>query len=239
MGPQLHGRAAEHATVRALLADVRTGVGRFALVTGPAGIGKSTLADAVATEAAAAGVTGVRGDGWEAGGAPAYRPWTQVLGELVRLRGPGVAPTAGRLGALLPELGPAGPPPTSDGARFALLDAVGAVLRSAAADAPLLVVLDDLHIAGRPSALMLQFLAAELRRAPVLLLATARPVAAGTTSRTSSPRWRRRRRSCRCAASTARRPTCWSPRPSARRPTPGSARRCSTGPRATRCSCAR
>ena len=95
MGPQLHGRAAEHATVRALLADVRTGVGRFALVTGPAGIGKSTLADAVATEAAAAGVTVVRGDGWEAGGAPAYRPWTQVLRELVRLRGPGAAGGAG------------------------------------------------------------------------------------------------------------------------------------------------
>ena len=57
-----------------------------------------------------------------------------------------------------------------DGARFALFEAVSAVLDRASRSAPLAVILDDLHAAGRPSALLLRF-AAAARMSRVLLLA--------------------------------------------------------------------
>jgi predicted ATPase len=85
-----------------------------------------------------------------------------------------------RLAHLVPELGspdPAGV--ASDGARFALFDAVAAALAGAAGVAPLAVVVDDLHVAGQPSALLMQFLARELRRSAVLLVAIYRPIEAG------------------------------------------------------------
>lgn len=172
MGP-LVGRETERATLRAALDDVRGGRGRLVLLTGPAGIGKTALADDLAADAGASGVDVLWGSGWEAGGAPAFRPWTQVLRELARLRGPEVLGPG--VAGLVPELVGAAPAPAaSDGARFALFDAVGAVLRAAAHARPLLVVIDDLHVAGGPSDLMLQHVAADLHRAPVLLLATRR-----------------------------------------------------------------
>jgi hypothetical protein len=59
------------------------------------------------------------------------------------------------------------------GARFALFEAVCTVLDQASRSAPLVVVLDDLHAAGRPAALLLRF-AATARPSRVLLLATYR-----------------------------------------------------------------
>ena len=78
------------------------------------------------------------------------------------------------LGQLLPELGTApAPAGSASGARFALFEAVCAVLDRASRSAPLAVILDDLHAAGRPSALLLRF-AAAARLSRVLLLATYR-----------------------------------------------------------------
>src|SRR5207248_7371048 len=81
------------------------------------------------------------------------------------------------LSQLLPELGPArdapAPAGSGQGARFALFEAVCAVLDRASRCAPLAVILDDLHAAGRPSALLLRFAAAAgLSR--IVLLATYR-----------------------------------------------------------------
>ena len=75
---------------------------------------------------------------------------------------------------LLPELGPAPEPAGSGpGARLTLFEAVCTVLDQASRAAPLAVILDDLHAAGRPSALLLRF-AAAARLSRVLLLATYR-----------------------------------------------------------------
>jgi hypothetical protein len=111
-------------------------------------------------------------------------------------------PQAALLAPLLPELGGSGPgdgapgdtrsgdgesgdggsgdggsgdggEPAGPGARFALFEAVCAVLDRASRPAPLVVVLDDLHAAGRPSALLVRF-AATARLPRVLLVATYR-----------------------------------------------------------------
>lgn len=176
---ELVGRTAELRALGAALADVRSGRGRLVLVTGAAGMGKTELVTSAMSGADATDLTVLWGSGWEAGGAPAYWPWTQVLRGLLRTRGVDEGADVPRLAHLVPELGsPDHTGTASDGARFAMFDAVAAALARAAATAPLAVVVDDLHVAGQPSALLLQFLARELRRSAVLLVATYRPVEA-------------------------------------------------------------
>jgi predicted ATPase len=53
----------------------------------------------------------------------------------------------------------------SEGARFQLFDAVAWLLRESGDVQPVVVVLDDLHAAGTPSLLLLQFLAGQLEGA--------------------------------------------------------------------------
>ena len=177
------GRGSELALLRAALAGAAAGDARLALIAGDPGIGKTELARAFARQARGDGTLVLWGSSWEDGGAPPYWPWVQVLRSYGRQAGAAAlaaaaGPQAVVLGQLLPELGaareparePAGPGP---GARFALFEAVCAVLDHASRSAPLAVILDDLHGAGRPSALLLRFAAgAGLSR--VLLLATYR-----------------------------------------------------------------
>src|SRR5690242_17799103 len=62
----------------ALLAEVREGRGRSVLLLGEPGIGKSTLAEAVAADANSTGFRTARG--WcSAAGMPAYWPWRRAL----------------------------------------------------------------------------------------------------------------------------------------------------------------
>ena len=141
------------------------------LLTGEPGIGKTRLARTLGDQARAAGAAVALARGWDGGGAPSYWPWLQVVRALAAERsdeqlaadlGAGarwvaqIAPELrDRLG--LPEAGEAAA--ESDQARFALFDAVAMFLRRVAADAPVVVLLDDLHTADLPSLLLLAFLA--------------------------------------------------------------------------------
>ena len=186
------GRSGELAVLRAALRQAAAGDGRLVLVAGEPGIGKTGLARAFAQVAAANGALVLWGTAWEDGGAPPYWPWVQVLRSYGRQAGTeALAAAAGSqaalLAQLLPELGRTGPGDAMSadamsadaaeqagaGARFALFEAVCTVLDQASRSAPLVVVLDDLHAAGRPAALLLRF-AATARPSRVLLLATYR-----------------------------------------------------------------
>jgi AAA ATPase domain len=153
-------------------------------VAGEPGIGKTELALAFARAAGNDGALVLWGSAWEDGGAPPYWPWVQVLRSYGRQAGSkaladAAGPQGAVLGQLLPELSTAGAGPVAEsagpgsGARFALFEAVCTVLDRASRSAPLAVILDDLHAAGRPSALLLRF-AAAARLSRVLLLATYR-----------------------------------------------------------------
>src|SRR5690242_10372016 len=178
------GRSRELAVLSAALRRAATGDARLALVSGEPGIGKTELARAFARAAAKDGALVLWGSAWEDGGAPPYWPWVQVLRSYARQAGPealaeAAGPQAAVLAQLLPELGPAPGSANAvvtgsgDAARLTLFDAVGAVLDRASRAAPLAVILDDLHAAGRPSALLLRF-AAAARLSRIVLLATYR-----------------------------------------------------------------
>jgi predicted ATPase len=80
----LVGRDRELADFDRRLAAARAGSGALVLVQGEAGAGKTALAHAVARRARAAGLLVAWGACLEGEGAPPYRPWTQILRELVR-----------------------------------------------------------------------------------------------------------------------------------------------------------
>ncbi len=187
-GP-LVGRRSELAQLDAGLDGALGGRGRSFLIAGEPGIGKTRLADELATRATGRGFHAYWGRCWESGGAPPYWPWTQVLRELLDERGRESLETllgasAHELAQLLPDLRdlvddvePASAFDPSQ-ARFRLFDAVSGLLRRASDQSPLLIVLDDVHSADRPSLLLLQFVARNLRRTKAVLAVTYRDVEA-------------------------------------------------------------
>ncbi|MEU6408490.1 BTAD domain-containing putative transcriptional regulator [Microbispora sp. NPDC046933] len=159
----LVARRHELARLGERLGAVRRGRGGVLLVTGEAGIGKTRLAQLAAEEAEARGVAVVWGRCMEAEAAPPFWPWLQALRELGE---------RGRAAARL-LAGEGGAAADPEAALFELYEGVLAAL--AQSGTPTLVVLDDLHAADAASLRLLAFLAAELHRRPVLVLATVRP----------------------------------------------------------------
>jgi tetratricopeptide (TPR) repeat protein len=189
VGPALGtlvGRAREMAELTAALDGTLAGQGRLVLLSGDPGIGKSRLADELATAARARGAVVLWGRCWEAGGAQAYWPWIQAIRGYLRSADVDpdrsttpVAPVAPELVQLVPELAPGSGAvspsgPTADEApevaRFRLFDAVTRFLVQAAARQPIVLLLDDLHAADVPSLLLLQLLTVELDRTPLLVV---------------------------------------------------------------------
>jgi len=191
------GRERELAELRQGLEGALAGRGRLFMVAGDPGVGKTALADAIGAEAVAAGATVLWGRAWGAGGAPSYWPWLRILRRLASERDitdalAALGPEAtGRLTRLIPALArapedlpgagtgasasaSAGPPAESDAARFQLFDAITSLLRAAAGQGPLVLVLDDLHGADHPSLLLLGFLAVHVRDSPILVVGTYR-----------------------------------------------------------------
>src|SRR2546423_13138009 len=113
------GRHHEVVELRAGLEGAATGRGRFFLVVGEAGIGKTRLVEELAREAAERGRLVLWGRCWESEGAPPYWPWIQVIRACVRIDHPdGLPHVAGGAGApslaqLVPELGGQPSPATS------------------------------------------------------------------------------------------------------------------------------
>ena len=159
------------------------GHGTVVLLSGPAGIGKTHLADELARLAADAGAQVMWGRCREDAGAPAYWPWRQLLRHHrpAAEQAPADPQQARLLAQLAPGLfGPAAEPPDSDvssgpdQARFQLYHAVAELFAETAQHRPLLLLLDDLHRADTPSLRLLEFVAAELHATPALILGTYR-----------------------------------------------------------------
>lgn len=178
----LIGRARELAALDAALDDATSGRGNLLLLTGDPGIGKTRLAEELVQHARRRGGWVLWGSCAEAGGAPAYWPWTQVLrnisGEIgVETVRAWAGETAPVLASLVPGLGELSPLPgatAGDEARFQLFDAVAGFLDRAAGTRLLVLVLDDIHAADRASLLLLHFLGRRLRDMRLLVAATSR-----------------------------------------------------------------
>ena len=169
----LLGRAAPLRRLRDVLARAAAGERSTALVTGQAGIGKSTL-----VRAAVAGADVV---GWgtcvDDVAAPGYWPWTRALDAIAAWIGPTrTAETAGDDAPLLAAIGrsfgaPAPAGDVSERDRLVLMDAVNTWLgRVANEAAPVVVVLDDLQWADQSSLALLEFVARDAAPAGVCLV---------------------------------------------------------------------
>ncbi len=177
------GRASERAALAAAWARAQQGERRTSLIAGEPGIGKTRLAAELARGAVASGAIVLHGRCDEDLSAP-FQPWLQALRHYVAHAEPAglradLAESAGDLARLLPELAkfaPAGAPQPLDpeSERLRLFDAVDHLLASASRAAPVLVVLDDLHWADKPSLVLLRHLVRSPRPAALLLVATYR-----------------------------------------------------------------
>lgn len=171
------GRQAELAALAATAEAVRGGGSRVVLVTGEAGVGKSSLLARMGRVLESDGWLVVVGRCPEAEGAPPAWAWVESLRSLAGRVPPGEL--AGPLAPLLEEDRPAPPEADAAAGRFRLRRAVCAWLATAAGSRPLAVVLDDLHRADAETLALLAGVAEELAAAPVLVVAAFRPADAG------------------------------------------------------------
>ena len=164
----LVGRDEALATLRRWWSDDRREGRRACLIGGEAGIGKSRLAAEAARQAHDAGAVVLAGRAPEDTVVP-YQPFLEAIGhyahhaplaqlrEVARRSGPELSRLVPEIGRRLPEL-PAPEPGDPETDRYRLFEAVAALLGAISSGSSLLVVLDDLHWADRPTLLLLRHL---------------------------------------------------------------------------------
>ena len=178
------GRVTEREQLAAAWAAARTGEGRLVLVCGEPGIGKTRLAVELAHEARDGGATVLYGRCDDESGVP-YQPWREALAHLVDVAPEGllrdhVAVHGGELARLVPRLAsafddvplPQATDPETE--RYLLFGAAVELLHRRAADTPVLLILDDLHWATRPTLALVRHLHGTPAPVPLLVVATYR-----------------------------------------------------------------
>ncbi|MGH7819330.1 MAG: ATP-binding protein, partial [Candidatus Binatia bacterium] len=165
----------------------RTRAGELQLVVleGEPGIGKTSLTTAFSRAAHTAGGIVLFGRSDEEAFLP-YQPFHEALGgyaaacetgtlraQLGRVEGREVLALLPELARRLPNLGT--PVPLDpEGGRYRLFAAVSGFFREISHEAPIVLVLDDLHWADVPSLVLLRHLVRSLAAEPILVLGTAR-----------------------------------------------------------------
>ncbi len=177
--PPFVGRAEVMQRLEQRLERTAAGEGGLCLLVGEAGMGKTRCADELAERARQRGMSVWSGRTVEGLGAPVLWPWLSVLRDAVRER-PALREAGDALLSKLAALAQAsavdesGASQSEGAGRFWMLDGVSRFLLDAADEAPVVVLIDDLHWADAGTLDLLSFLAPELRRAPLMVLTTLR-----------------------------------------------------------------
>ena len=153
----LAGRAREQALLRERLAAALAGHGGLVLIGGEAGVGKTTLAEALLAEAAAQGALALTGRCYDLAETPPYGPWVELFGRYRPGRADPPLPPA-----VVADAGGAGGAVASQAALFAQVR--GLARRPRRAPARWSLLLDDLHWADPASLDLLRVLARGARR---------------------------------------------------------------------------
>lgn len=186
--PSLIGREREMAELAGSLESALAGHGQLVMIDGDPGIGKTRIAEALASLAKQSGAEVIWGRCLEARGAPPYWPWVQIIRDFVSshdadtLRiflGSGAAIIADIVPEIRHKLPDLDIPPVVDSPnaeRFRFFDAITTLLKRAAQAAPLVLVLDDLQWADESPLRLLEFLSGELSDAPIMIVGTYRRI---------------------------------------------------------------
>ena len=156
------GREPEAARLHRLWEEAAGGGRRMALLAGEPGIGKTRLATELARAVHADGALVLAGRCDEGMGVP-YQPFVEALRHyVVQAEAPRLGRYGGELAPLVPELSEIVPglaePLRSDPEteRYRLFDALAGWLAEVSAETPVLLVLDDLHWAAKPTLLLVR-----------------------------------------------------------------------------------
>ncbi len=175
------GRVAQLKRLSDKLGDVLNGLGGVAMVRGEPGIGKTRLLEEFADQARERGAGVLRGACYDGDWQPPYGPFAEVIAGYVREATPDelaqtIEKRAGILARIVPSVhdkiqGITEPATLDkDEERFRLFDAVAQFLVSAAASAPLVVILDDLHWSDRGTVALLSHVARFTTGNPIFLI---------------------------------------------------------------------
>jgi DNA-binding CsgD family transcriptional regulator/tetratricopeptide (TPR) repeat protein len=175
--PVLVGRDAELGMLQASLAAALEGRGGFAAVCGDAGLGKSRLCRELIEGSAAQGLLVTVGRAVPSGASMPYRPLAEAVLGMLRPRGdwidePRLAPWLPVLAQMVPVPGVRPASQTSSAARG---EAMLRLLGWLGGEHALLMVLEDLHWADPDTLDVIEYLADNLSREPVLCVGTLRP----------------------------------------------------------------
>ena len=170
----LVGRVAERRLLDSALAVVADdGVGAVRVLTGPAGVGKSRLLADAAAKAERAGFRVLRGGADDLDRGIAYAALREALAPAI-----GAEDELSELAASVAAALRLDPDPLGEGATSTVVDrhaAVEQLLRGWARREPVLLAIDDLHVADEDTVALLALLSRTLQDSPVLVLVAMRP----------------------------------------------------------------
>jgi DNA-binding SARP family transcriptional activator len=179
----LYGRAADLRALGAAWRAAAGGHGRVVLLSGEAGIGKTTLLAEFCRRVSEAGARVGSGSGLDVGGSTPFAAWLDIA----RMLMPTIRPVpAGQrwpaeLNRLAPDLGAAlgrdavpAAVATPELERLRVLESALRLVEWAAAERPLLLTLDDAHQADRSTLQLMAHLSRRLSGLPVLIVLAGR-----------------------------------------------------------------
>ena len=189
------GRDTERQRLRDLFGNADAGSPHVVVLTGEAGIGKSTLLKQLGPDVGIRSGAMLMGQCIEANVGVPYGPWADIV--LSAHRAGLVAPRAWRqLSRIVPELSADSDAIATGGSQRALLEELEDFFELASTNRPLMVVLEDMQWADPASWDTIEFLLSRLDNQRLLICITIRPEDMGETAES---RLRRLSRSERCS----------------------------------------
>ncbi|MEO8479661.1 MAG: AAA family ATPase, partial [Gemmatimonadota bacterium] len=184
------GRTTEFSTCYDHWQAVRRGEARHIMVSGDDGIGKTAFMSRVSTALALEGAGVARVQCHELERELPFGAVGGLVSSLLELPGSSATPAAdlaelGRLVGRVRQRWPSLPAPsdaTGEGARLQFTEAVLALVHAVADEQPVVLVVDDMHLADATSLAVLHLVLRRLRELPVLALLSSSEAASGSVA---------------------------------------------------------